>query len=58
MVLVMHGDGRIIYLGDAPGSGRPMPGLGPTPGGKVGPTAGPVWYRVPARRKIGEKSKW
>ena len=57
-LLDMYGDGRVEYLGDAPGSGSPIPGLGPAPGGKVGPTAGPVWYRVPMRRKIGEESNW
>ena len=32
-----------VYLGEAPGSGSPMPGLGPTPGGKVGPAGAPMW---------------
>ena len=43
LVLVMDVLVKDVYLGEAPGSGSPMPGLGPTPGGKVGPAAGPVW---------------
>ena len=46
LVLVMDVLVKDVYLGEAPGSGSPMPGLGPTPGGKVGPAAGPVWVGV------------
>ena len=41
MIKMHHMIIKDVYLGEAPGSGRPMPGLGPTPGGKVGPAAGP-----------------